>query len=60
MDEIDIVKKRSHVWMWVVGLIILAAIIWAVVAMSGRGTSPASELVTPTPQPHPVADRLKL
>lgn len=62
MDELNVVRKRSHVWAWVVGLIVLAAIIWAIIALSGRGSTPASQMRPMDDHPSAtVADRtLKL
>jgi bacteriorhodopsin len=39
MADIDVVKKRTSVWPWVFGLLLLVLIVWVVISMAG--TSPA-------------------
>lgn len=45
MADIDVVRKRTSVWPWVIGLLLLALVIWAVLAMMG----PADEAPMTTP-----------
>jgi hypothetical protein len=51
MANIDVVKKRSNVWLWVVALAILAVVLFALFAMGDSsptaGTTPVSELRSP-------------
>jgi len=40
MAEIDIQKKKPSAWLWIIGLIILALLIWLAFNMfSGRGST---------------------
>lgn len=50
MADIDIVKKRSRTWLWVVLAIIVAAVLVFVFA-NGRSTRPGSGSVAPVGQP---------
>lgn len=36
MADINIERKRSSVWPWVIGLIVLAALIWALTQLFDR------------------------
>jgi hypothetical protein len=52
MADIDVVKKRSSVWPWVIGIVLLVLVLWLVASMmnsrTGTGaTSPTSSLQTP-------------
>ena len=38
MAEIDIQKKKPSTWLWIIGLIILALLIWLLIEMFGGGT----------------------
>lgn len=48
-------KKRSNAWMWLLGLVLLALVLWAVLEMmdnnrqDGAGEVSAVELVVPAP-----------
>lgn len=44
MADIDVVKKRSSVWPWIIGLIVLALVIWLLMGLMGTGTAPAVSL----------------
>jgi len=35
MADIDVVKKGSHVWLWIILAIVVALILWYVLAGSG-------------------------
>ena len=56
MADIDVVRKRSTVWPWVVGLLILAVILWAVFGMMSERPatepSPASSVEQPAVAVH--------
>jgi 4-amino-4-deoxy-L-arabinose transferase-like glycosyltransferase len=43
MAEIDIVKKRSRTWMWVLMLVILALVLWFVIGNTGQDRTGAYE-----------------
>ena len=50
MANIDVVKKRSNVWFWVIALIILAVVLFALFAMqngASTGGTPVSDLRYP-------------
>jgi hypothetical protein len=51
MADIDVVKKRSNVWLWIVALAILAVVLFALFAMGDNspttGTTPVSKLTSP-------------
>ena len=50
MANIDVVKKRSNVWLWVIALVILAVVPFALFGMGdGRSTggTPVSDLTSP-------------
>jgi hypothetical protein len=34
MADINIVRKGTNIWVWVVLLVVLAIVIWAVIAMT--------------------------
>ncbi|MQA89058.1 MAG: hypothetical protein GEU90_02305 [Gemmatimonas sp.] len=40
MAEIDVERVRPGVWPWVIGLLVLALLIWVVVEMFGGETEP--------------------
>ena len=42
MADIDIVKKRSSVWPWIVGLVVLALVVWLLLGMFTTGTDPVT------------------
>jgi hypothetical protein len=35
MADIDVVKKGSHVWLWIILAIVIALVLWYVMAGSG-------------------------
>lgn len=37
MAEIDIQKKKPSTWLWIIGLIVLALLIWLLIEMFGGG-----------------------
>jgi len=41
MANIDVVKKRTNVWPWVIGIILLVLIVWLLMSVMG-GTPAAS------------------
>jgi hypothetical protein len=48
--NIDVVKKRSNVWLWVIALVVLAVVLFALFGMGdGRSTGgiPVSDLTSP-------------
>jgi hypothetical protein len=50
MANIDVVRKRNSVWLWVIGILILAVVLLALFAWSGSSPTandPVSELVYP-------------
>jgi hypothetical protein len=51
MADIDVVKKRSNVWLWIVALAILAVVLFALFAMGDNspttGATPVSDLTSP-------------
>lgn len=52
MADIDVVKKRTSVWPWIIGIIVLALIVWWIAAAmtgssTGTGTAPVSLLHAP-------------
>lgn len=56
MADIDVVRKRSSVWPWVIGLLVLAVILWAVFGMMSERPatepSPASSVEQPAGAVH--------
>ena len=62
MAEIHVERKRPRIWPWVVGLILLALLIWVVVEMFGPNiestvTDMVNDTVTETPGPPAAAPR---
>jgi hypothetical protein len=50
MANIDVVKKRSNVWLWVIALVILAVVLFALFGMGDgppTGGTPVSHLLSP-------------
>ena len=50
MANIDVVKKRSNVWLWVIALVILAVVLFALFGMGdgpATGGTPVSRLLSP-------------
>jgi hypothetical protein len=50
MANIDVVKKRSNVWLWVIALVILAIVLFALFGMRdapSTGGTPVSQLTSP-------------
>jgi hypothetical protein len=50
MANIDVVKKRSNVWLWVIALVILAIVLFALFGMGdgpSTGGTPVSYLSSP-------------
>lgn len=47
--NIDVVKKRSNVWLWVIALVVLAVVLFAFGMGDGRSTggTPVSDLTSP-------------
>jgi 4-amino-4-deoxy-L-arabinose transferase-like glycosyltransferase len=52
MAEIDVVKKRSRAWIWVLMLVVLALVLWLIMRSTG-GESTGGYLQEA--QPHIVA-----
>lgn len=49
MAEIDIQKKKPSTWLWIIGLIVLALLIWLLIEMFGggsRGTSDYTSMIS--------------
>jgi hypothetical protein len=48
MADIDVVKKRTSVWPWIIGIILLVIVLWLIVSMMNTGgttgTAPVSLL----------------
>ena len=38
MADIDVVKKRTSVWPWIIGIILLVIVLWLIVSMMNGGT----------------------
>jgi hypothetical protein len=56
MADIDVVPKgKSHTWLWVLGIIALALILWAVMGMPGR--TPQNGQLRQDSLPQIAADR---
>lgn len=36
MAEIHIEKKKSNLWLWILGVVLIALLIWAIAAMTSR------------------------
>jgi hypothetical protein len=61
--DINVERKGPSIWPWVIGLVVLALLIWALVEMFGDRTQPAvvgpgpdtlfvdTPMVTPSPTP---------
>jgi hypothetical protein len=49
MADIDVVKKRSNVWLWVVVLIVAALLLWALLAAFSGGTAEPVVLLQDAP-----------
>jgi len=50
MANIDVVRKRTSVWLWVIGIVIVAILLIALFAWSGPSPTanrPVTELVYP-------------
>jgi uncharacterized integral membrane protein len=49
MANIDVVKKRSNVWLWVIAVVILAIVLFALFGMRNAptGGTPVSHLRSP-------------
>jgi len=51
MADIDVVKKRSSMSLWIIAVVIIALVLFALFALGGRSTgsvSPTSRLTTPS------------
>ena len=58
MANIDVVKKRSNLWLWVIALVILAVVLFTLFAMrdgSPTAGTPVSHLASPAVTVSPVA-----
>jgi len=55
MADIDVVKKRTSVWPWVIGLLLLVLIVWAVISMTGTPPGRTGALLPPSPPTLEVA-----
>jgi hypothetical protein len=55
MADINVERKRPSIWPWIVGLLVLALLIWAIAEMVDRDdvarVDPAEEPAVPAPQP---------
>jgi len=60
--DINVERKGPSIWPWIIGLIILALIIWAVAEVMGDGEVVETETVsveTPMVVPPPAPDLLR-
>lgn len=51
MAEINVERKRPSVWPWIIGLLVLALLIWALVGLFGSEEEVAQEPIGATPAP---------
>jgi len=50
MAEIDIQKKKPSTWLWIIGLIILALLIWLLIELfGGRGSQEYTSMALAMP-----------
>jgi hypothetical protein len=58
MADINVERKGPSIWPWIIGLLVLALLIWAIAEMVSRdeevAVTPVEEPVTAVPAPEPV------
>lgn len=47
MAEIDIQKKKPSTWLWIIGLIVLALLIWLLIDLFGGGRASEYSVMGP-------------
>ena len=47
MADIDVVKKRSNVWIWIIAAIVLVAIVWFVMGRDSRASATGMRTLPP-------------
>ena len=65
MANINVERKRTSVWTWVIGLVVAALLVWALVALFGGNDAavdgtPVGEVGAGEPPAPPVAVGLRL
>ena len=57
MADINIERKRPSIWPWVVGLLVLALLIWAIAAFTVGSCRTVTETSQPPAMAAPTAPR---
>jgi len=58
MADIDVVKKGSHLWLWIVLAIVIALVLWYVLAGSGARSQQTGLRIDRGARPAPIAAEL--
>lgn len=51
MADINVERRGPKVWPWIIGLIILVLLIWAIAEIMDRNGEPTREVIEVVPQP---------
>jgi hypothetical protein len=51
MADIDIVRKRTSVWPWIIGLVVLALLAWILLGMFGAPGTTTDGVAIPVIEP---------
>jgi hypothetical protein len=51
MADINVERRGPTIWAWIIGLVILALLIWAIAEIVDRREVPSREVIEVVPQP---------
>jgi Na+-transporting methylmalonyl-CoA/oxaloacetate decarboxylase gamma subunit len=55
LADINVERRGPTVWAWIIGLVILVLLIWAIAEIVDRQEKPAREVIEVVPQPGTAA-----
>lgn len=55
MADINVERRGPTIWAWIIGLVILVLLIWAIAEIVDRQETPAREVIEVVPQPGTTA-----